>query len=70
MWEGVGMRTEGREGWMVKKGGERKGGIEGRSEGRRVGGTKRGKEVRREGRWEPERSFIQITWGVSGDKYL
>ena len=45
MWEGVGMRTGGREGWMVKKGGEREGRSEGRSEGRRVGGRR---EVRRQ----------------------
>ena len=45
---------EGREGWRVKKGGERERG----SEGRRDGGTKRGKEARREGWREPERSRV------------
>ena len=29
-WEGVGMRKIGRDGWRVKKGGERDGGGEGR----------------------------------------
>ena len=38
----------------MKKEGEKEGG----SEGRRVGGTKRGKGVRREGRGEPERSRV------------
>ena len=49
------MRKGGREGWRVNKGGERE---EGGSEGRRVGGTKRGKRVKREGRREPERSRV------------
>ena len=45
------MRKGGREGGMVKKGGEREGASEGwgRREGGRVGGTERGKEGRRMG---------------------
>ena len=41
------MRKGGREGWRVKKGGEREGASEGW--GRREGGTERGKEGRRMG---------------------
>ena len=44
------MRKGGREGWRVKKGGEREGASEGWGgggrEGRRDGGTERGKEGR------------------------
>ena len=48
------MRKGGREGWMVKKGGE--GGSErGMGGGGRVGGTERGKEGRREGGKEGRR---------------
>ena len=48
------MRKGGREGWRVKKGGEREGASErgmgdGGREVRRDGGTERGKEGRREG---------------------
>ena len=44
------MRKGGREGWRVKMGGEREGASEGwGAEGRRVGGTERGKEGRRMG---------------------
>ena len=39
------MRKGGREGWWVKKGGEREGASDGwGAEGRRDGGTERGKE--------------------------
>ena len=48
------IRKGGREGWRVKKGGERAGGSEGGTEGRRVGGT----EGRRDGGREPERSRV------------
>ena len=43
------MRKGGREGWRVKKGGEREGASEEGREGRRDGGTERGKEGRRMG---------------------
>ena len=44
------MGKGGREGWRVKKGGEREGASEGwGAEGGRVGGTERGKEGRRMG---------------------
>ena len=44
------MSKGGREGWRVKKGGEREGASEGwGAEGRRDGGKERGEERRREG---------------------
>ena len=50
------MRKGGREGWRVKKGGEREGASEGwGAEGGRVGGTEGGKEGRREGGKEGRR---------------
>ena len=55
------MRKGEREGWRVKKGGEREGASEGwgrRGDGRRDGRTERGKEGSREGGWEPERSRV------------
>ena len=62
------MRKGGREGWRVKKGGEREGASEewggaeggraGGTEGRRDGEREGGMEGRREGGWVPGRSRV------------
>ena len=55
------MRKGGREGWRVKKGGERERASEGckaEGEGRRDGEREGVKEGRREGGWESERSRV------------
>ena len=50
------MRKGGREGWRVKKGGERR--ERAMDGGRREGGSEGRRDVEREGGWEPERSRV------------